>query len=419
MIERVEEVELATKKLDSYRRYMEVGLAGEIQKLALKLKGRRVVHVNTTSKRGGGGVAEILYGLVPLMRDVGLDASWYTIQPPQKFFDVTKKIHNSLQGGREGLSRTEKKFFVSQIKKVAKEFSGLQADAWLIHDPQPLLLAHFSKSVQPAILRLHIDLSKPNRDTWDFLFPYLKNYEKIIFSMNEYVNGRIDSKKVGVFTPAIDPLTAKNVPMKKETAKLILENLGVNPTKPVAAQVSRFDIFKDPVGVVKAFYLAKRDIPKLQLILLGLTLASDDPESAKIFEKVKRYAKGDPDIFMFHDPRLIQYDNETLVNAVQTGADIILQKSTKEGFGLTATEAMWKSKAVIAGKVGGLKRQVRNGFNGFLVSSVEECGYRIAELMKDRKLRSEMGKRAREHVKKHFLLPRLLRDYLKTIDEIV
>jgi trehalose synthase len=419
MIKKVDEVEISTKKLSDYKKIVDPMLMREIKKLSETLQGKKVVHVNTTSQRGGGGVAEILLSLVPLMRDCGLEASWLTMDGPPRFFEITKKIHNSLQGNRNKLSKDEKDFFINHSKKVAKEFDNIHADCWIIHDPQPLLLPEFSENVHPAISRIHIDLSCPNRDTWNFILPHFENFEKAIFSMREYANGDIDKKKVVIFPPAIDPIAEKNKPMRKETARLILENLGVNPSKPIVAQVSRFDIFKDPVGVVKAFYQAKNEIPNLQLVLLGLTLASDDPESTKVFEKVKRYAKGDPDIYMFHDPREIQYDNETIVNAVQSGSDLILQKSLKEGFGLTATEAMWKRQAVVAGNVGGLKLQIRNNYNGFLVNSVEECAYRIVEIIKDRKLKSTLAKRAKENVKKHFLLPRLLRDYLKLINEVV
>lgn len=419
MIEEVKDFQIDTKELRRYKKLTEPKIWNEIQRLSLKLKGKSIAHVNTTSHRGGGGVAEILHSLVPLMRDVGLDVHWFKLKASKSFFKATKNIHDTLQGDSRNLTEEEKNLYLEESKKIAGDFEKVQADVWIIHDPQPLLLPNFCSSMKNSILRIHIDLSKPNEDTWNFLFPHVAKYKKIIFSMKEYANNRLPTDKIVIFPPAIDPLTAKNAPLKKETARMILENLGLNPGKPIVAQISRFDVWKDPVGVVKAFYHAKKIIPDLQLVFMGLTFASDDPESLAAFNEIKRYAKGDPDIFAFYYPRNLQYDNNTLINAVQTGADVIVQKSIKEGFGLTVTEAMWKKEAVIGGNVGGIKLQIRNGYNGFLVSSEEECGARIAELIKNKKLQSEMGRRARIYVEKHFLLPRLLRDYLKIIDGVI
>ncbi|MDD3487355.1 MAG: glycosyltransferase [Candidatus Moranbacteria bacterium] len=419
MIEKVEDSQITERKIKSYKHFMKPELWSEIQMLAVKLKGKKIIHVNTTSHRGGGGVAEILHSLVPLMQDAGLEVEWWKIRPGHDFFEVTKNIHNTLQGDKVDLTPAEKKLYLAESKKLARDFEALSADTWIIHDPQPLLLPHFAKNIQPAILRLHIDLSKPNQKTWKFLQPFLDEYKRIIFSRHEYVFPGFSSKKAEVFSPAIDPLTAKNEPMKKEAARMILENLGMNPEKLIVAQVSRFDVWKDPLGVIRAYYLAKKEIPNLQLVLVGLTLAADDPEAREVYEKVKKYARGDADIFAFYNPRELQYDNNTLINAVQTGSDVIIQKSLKEGFGLTVTEAMWKKKAVIGGNVGGIKLQIRNGFNGYLVDSEEECAERIVKILKDKKLASLLGKRAKESVQEHFLAPRLLRDYLKLIAETI
>ncbi|HHE45934.1 MAG TPA: glycosyltransferase, partial [Candidatus Moranbacteria bacterium] len=380
---------------------------------------QKIIYINATSQPGGGGVAEILQSLVPLMQSLKIKASWYTINPPQKFFRVTNKIHNGLQGKKVKLTQTEKEFYLIQSKKMASEIENLDAQLFVINDPQPLLIPSFSKKAHPAISRIHIDLSSPNPDTWKFISPYFKSYQKVILSIHDFINGNLPKEKVIIFPPAIYPLTPKNIPFKKDRARMILESLGINSSKLTIAQVSRLDPFKDPVGVIKAFYLAKKNIPDLQLILLAQNLAEDNPYSDEIFKEVQRYTRGDPDIFLFYDPKKTKYSNEVLVSAVQTAANVIIQKSLKEGFGLTVTEAMWKGKAVIAGNVGGIKIQIRNGYNGYLVSTVEHCASRIEELLKNKSLRETLGQRAKKSVAKNFLIPRLLRDHLKIAGEVV
>ncbi len=415
----LKKVPIQEKELEDYREFFANDLMLEIKKLSESLSGKKIVHINATSRLGGGGVAEILHSLIPLMRNLKINAEWHTINPPVNFFEITNKIHNGLQGKNDKLTESEKKFYLKQSEIISKEIEKLNASLYVIHDPQPLLAASFSKKIRPAVSRIHIDLSSPNSDTWNFIFPYFSSYQKIILSIHEFINGNLPPEKVAVFPPAIDPLVAKNSPLKKEYARLVLENLGINPSQPIVSQVSRLDFFKDPIGVIKAFYLAKKNIPNLQLILLAQNLADDNPCSKKIFREVKRYTRGDPDIFLFYDPKEIKYDNDTLVSAVQTASDVIIQKSLKEGFGLTVAEAMWKGKAVIAGRVGGIKVQIRDGYNGYLVSTVEHCASRIEELLKDKSLRETFGRRAKKSVAKNFLIPRLLRDHLKIAGEIM
>jgi trehalose synthase len=415
----IEKIQVQEKKLNDYKKFVSPELLREINVLAGKLKGKKIVHVNSTSRLGGGGVAEILHSLIALMRDAGVEADWYIIKSTKKFFKITNKIHNNLQGFSEKITKSEKDYYLSQSEKFARELEKLKADYYVIHDPQPLACCRFSDKISPSVLRIHVDLSSPNADTWGFLFPFIKNYQRVIISTHEFANNKIPKEKIIVIPPAIDPLKAKNMPMKREYARMILENLGINPSKPLISQVSRLDPFKDPIGVIQSFYLAKKDIFDLQLVLLAQNLANDNPLSRKIFEDVKRYAKGDPDIHIFYEPEKIQYENDILVNAVQTASDIVLQKSVKEGFGLTVTEAMWKGKAVIAGRVGGIKIQIRDGYNGYMVSSVEHCASKIVELMKDKKLRVKLGRHAKESVAKNFLMPRLLRDHLRLADEVL
>jgi len=413
----IEKVILQEKNISDYEDFIETDLLAEINELAGKLQGKKIVHINATSKLGGGGVAEILHSLIPMMINLGIDASWYTITPPPEFFGVTNKIHNAIQGSEIGLTEEDKKLYIKHSKEMAQEIERLKADLFIIHDPQPLLAATFSNRIKPAISRIHIDLSQPNREVWNFLFPYFKPYEKVILSVHDFINGNFDEKNIVISPPAIDPLSPKNIVFGKEAAKRIIESLGINSSKPIVSQISRLDKFKDPIGVIKAFYIAKKTIPNLQLILLAQNIASDNPLSGEIHEKIKKYTDGDHDIFLFYDQDL-PYDNDTLVNAIQSISDIVIQKSLKEGFGLTVTEAMWKNKAVIAGRVGGIKIQIKDGFNGFLVSTVEHCAARIVELIKNPEMKKDIEKNARYSVRKNFLMPRLLRDHLKLYCEI-
>lgn len=410
------QVPLAKKKIEDYQRIIDGSLHQEIIELAKQLKGLRITHINATSL--GGGVAEILKVLVPLTRNVGVKARWRALPPGEKFFKITKKIHNSLQGEEIILTDEEKKFYLSENKKIAHLMKDIKADIWVIHDPQPLPVISYDSKLHPSILRLHIDFSNPQKDTWDFLLPHIEKYDKVVFSIEDFVHGDIPKEKIAIFPPAIDPLSPKNIPLSLGSARSIIQNFEINIDKPLIVQVSRFDIWKDPLGVIQAYYLAKKEIPDLQLALVGLILAQDDPEAMEIFEKVKKHAKGDPDIFLFSDIKKLNIENDVLVNAFQVASDVILQKSIKEGFGLTVAEAMWKEKPVVGGNAGGIKLQIENAKNGFLVNSPGEAAERIIQLIKNPDLAKKIGGQARETVRKNFLIPRLLRDYLRLFIEL-
>ena len=414
----IKEAHLKTIGLDRYKNHVSPKLYSEIIKLAQPLRGKRVIHINSAAE--GGGVAEILKSLVPLMRGVGLKVKWLVIEPEnEKFFYVTKKIHDALQSGRELLTKSEKELYLRENKQFVAQIRTAKTDFWVVHDYQPLAIPFFDKEVRPAISRIHIDLSRPNKKVLEFLLPYFSPYQKIIFSLKEFINPGISREKIKIFPPAIDPLKSKNQPLKDFVAKTILLEQGINPTKPLIVQVSRFDKWKDPIGVIKAFWLAKKEISDLQLALIGFFQAKDDPVSRQVYLKVKKYAKGDPGIFLFsHLEQIGALSNDIFVNAVQVGANVILQKSIKEGFGLTCAEAMWKSKPTIAGNVGGLKLQIKNGKNGFLVDSPQEAARRIVQIIKNPRLSEELGKAAQETVRKEFLIPRLLRDYLKLFNSL-
>jgi len=411
------QVPLSKKKIEDYRKLIKDDLYQEIKELAGQFRGLKIVHINATSL--GGGVAEILNTLAPLTNDLGIKCQWFVLPPDKKFFTITKKIHNSLQSEGVILTSEEKSFYLSKNQEIAGFLEDIKADIWIIHDPQPLALISYYPKLRPAILRLHIDLSRPQEETWKFLLPHMQKYDKIIFSIKDFVHGDISKGKIKIFPPAIDPLSPKNISLNPESSKSILQDLEINIDKPLITQVSRFDIWKDPLGVIRAYYLAKKEIPDLQLALVGLILAQDDPEAMEIFKKVRKHASGDPDIFMFSDIRKINIENDVLINAFQVASDVILQKSIKEGFGLTVTEAMWKARPVIGGNVGGIKIQIKNGKNGFLVNSPEEAAKRIVQLIKNPGTANQIGKEAKKTVGEKFLIPRLLRDYLKLFTELI
>ena len=271
----------------------------------------------------------------------------------------------------------------------------------------------------PSICRLHIDLTLPNREAWDFISGFVGAYDKVIVSSKDFIQKEIKDETI-VFAPAIDPIAAKNKMFKLKEAKDILKNYGINMNDPLISQVSRFDPWKGFPELIEAYKMAKKKIPDLQMALVGFHMASDDPESVKVFKAVKEMANSDPNIFLFSDPeKLGSLKVNDFVNAVQTASDVVLQNSKREGFGLTVTEAMWKQKAVIGGNVGGIKLQIKNGKNGFLVSGSKDCAKRIIQLIKNPKLARKIGQAAKESVRKNFLMPRLLRDYLKVFEQFL
>jgi len=405
------------QELKNYQKLISSSLYKKIKKQAKSLKGLKVLHLNAAAK--GGGVAEILESLVPLMRNVGIKAEWYAISSNEKFFNITKKIHNALQGKNIRLTESEKSFYLKINKEIAKELEKIKADILIVHDPQPLASLNFLTKSIKTVWRCHIDTTAPNQNVWNFIKRLLEKYQYFVFSLKDFVSSEISSKRVFIIPPAINPLTAKNKPISLSTAKYILNEIGVNPSKPVVAQISRFDLWKDPLGVIRAFYLAKNKIPNLQLVLMGLFIAKDDPEAKNVFKKVKRYAKGDPDVYLFSDPQKMKFSNDILVNALQTAADVIIQKSIREGFGLVVTEAMWKYKAVVGGNTGGIKIQIKNGINGFLINTTEEAAEKIVWLLNHKKLAQKMGIAAHKSVKQKFLTPRLLSDWLEVFRYII
>jgi trehalose synthase len=407
---------LSTRSYKDYEHFYTCLELEEIKSLAERLSGKRIVHVNATDN--GGGVAEILHSLVPFEQSLNVLSSWRVLTANKSFFSVTKKIHNALQGsqvvlGRTGITDDEWQLYLEQSKDIAYALASVRADLLLIHDPQPLMAGYLTENNAHKLARIHIDLSSPNEKILSLLMPCLKKYERIIFSLHSYVPNDINEEQVSIISPAIDPLSKKNIFIKRVAARRLLASYGVTDNGPLIAQISRFDPWKDPIGVIQAFQAARKSIPGLQLILMGSIHVDDDPESVAVLREIRAYVKKDPSIII-----ITEHNNE-LVNVVQTAADIILQKSLREGFGLTATEAMWKRTPIIAGNIGGLRIQVQNGENGYLVNSVEEATTRIIELFKDERLRKHMGEHGHETARERFLLPRESYDHLRLYADVL
>ena len=403
-------------RFDDYRPLLDPKLADELAAVAGELGKLRVLHLNSTAT--GGGVAEILQSMVPLGNSLGIETERIVINPDAaEFFDVTKKIHNMLQGSEGELSPEELGIYFSCIQRVADDMKAksLTADVWFVHDPQLLPLARLlpKKEGETWIWICHIDHTTPNKSVLDALMPLTQDYDQLIFSQQAYVPKDLaDKVPVLIAPPAIDPLTIKNTPMDMDQAQKIVSAMGIDTSRPLITQVSRFDLWKDPWGVIDAFRIARESTPGLQLALLGLSQATDDPEGAKVYNTVADHAAGDPDIHLYFDSSEMPVSVDEVVNAVQMASKVLMQKSTREGFGLTVTEGMWKGKPVIGGDAGGIRVQINNGVSGFLVSSPEECAQRLVELLRDEALSARIGVAAKESVRQLFLLPRLALDYL-------
>ncbi|RKH60253.1 glycosyltransferase [Corallococcus llansteffanensis] len=366
-----------------------------------KLSGRSIAHVNSTYF--GGGVAEILSSLTLLMRALGLDAEWRAIQGPPDFFSITKKMHNALQGEPIRLTDIKKEIYedIAFQNAIRNRFDH---DYVVVHDPQPLPLVEFSRKRGPWIWRCHVDMAHPSRDIWEYLAGYIEQYDAMIVSAEEYRQPwRLPQR---VFQPAIDPFSIINRELPEGEVDRRLRHYGVPLDLPLVVQVSRFDRWKDPHGVIRAFQIARR-VKDCTLVLVG-NVATDDPEGPAVYESLLREKE--------ERVLILSGEDTSFVNALQRRAAVVLQKSLREGFGLTVAEAMWKRTPVIGGNVGGIRYQIEDGVNGFLVSSVEETADRLVRLLSDEQLRRRMGEAARETVRQRFLMTRYLEQYLDLMD---
>jgi len=380
-----------------YEPYVGAQTIERLMKKAKALQDLHVVHVNSTYY--GGGVAELLSSMTLLLNNLGIKTGWRIIFGPPDFFRITKGMHNAIQGGDINLSDYGKKLYEIIVYENSIRMR-LDHDIVVIHDPQPLPLINHYRKKGPWIWRCHVDLSNPNRELWDYLKTFIEKYDAVIVSIKEYAQ-QLKTPQL-FFMPAIDPFATKNRDLGEEILNERLKRYDIPTDLPLVVQISRFDRWKDPEGVIKAFNIARREVD-CTLVLLG-NVATDDPEGQEVFESMLEY----------QDERIIirSVEDAALVNALQRRAAVVLQKSIREGFGLTVTEAMWKGTPVIGGKVGGIPSQIQDGVNGFLVTSIEEAADRIVRLLKDEDLRQRMGREARETVRKNFLLIRLVEQYL-------
>jgi trehalose synthase len=402
-------VAVAHKHISDYQSIVGRALVDEIRGRAEALAGKRVLHLSATAF--GGGVAEILYTLVPLMVDVGLSCEWHVIYGREEFFNATKVMHNALQGNPQDLTEEQWDTWLHYNEINARELAG-GWDVCIVHDPQPAAIASLVKEKSRNwVWRCHIDLSTPNRATLDRLLPYLNHYPASVFHMPTYVPAAIDGR-AHIVPPAIDPLTPKNMAFSPDDAVYICDQFGIDVDRPLLCQVSRFDPWKDPLGVIDAYRIVKEQMPEVQLALVG-SMATDDPEGWDFFNATVAHADGDPDIHILNNLNNV---GAIEVNAFQSHCDVVIQKSKREGFGLTVTEAIWKARPFIGGDVGGIPLQVSDGESGFLVSSVEECAQRALEILSDPGLGKQLGRAGKESARQRFLTPRLLRDWLELFE---
>lgn len=385
----------------------------QLRQLASHLSGLRVVHVNST--RVGGGVAEILDRLVPLKQELGIDAQWEIVSGDAKFYECTKNFHNGLQGKLITVSDSLLSAFESTNERNAEELRPTleEADFVFIHDPQPLPLLHWCPNRKGKwIWRCHIDLSRPYRPIWKYLRKFVLDYDASIFSLADFSQPLPHQQYL--IPPSIDPLADKNIDLSPSVIKDVLDEFGIDPDRPMMLQVSRFDRFKDPVGVIRAYQMVKSFAPGLQLVLAGGG-ATDDPEGEVVLSEVRACANEDQDIHIL----LLPGDAHTTINAFQRSATVILQKSIKEGFGLTVTEGMWKGKPVIGGNTGGIRLQAIDHHTGFLVNTPEGAALRMRYLLSRPEKANDMGAKAREFVRQNFLITRHLREYLSLMAAIL
>ncbi len=388
-------------RLKDYEQFVGTEAIERIRKKARQLQDLHVVNVNSTYY--GGGVSQILSSLTLLMNGLGIKTGWRVVHGPPDFFSITKKIHNALQGGKINLSDRKMQIYEQVIYENAIR-NHLDHDVVIVHDPQPLpIINHYRKDC-PWVWRCHIDLSHPDQELWNYLVPFIEKYDAVILSCRDYKQ-KLETPQL-FFMPAIDPFTITNRELSQKEVDERLNYYSIPTDLPLVVQVSRFDRWKDPEGVIQAFKLARKQVD-CTLVLLG-NVATDDPEGAEVYQALLD-SRGERIIILSHQ-------DGALVNALQRRAACVLQKSIREGFGLTVAEAMWKGAPVIGGNTGGIRYQIEDGVNGFLVSSIREAAGRIVQLVKDKELGVQLGKKARETVRQKFLLTRYLEQYLDLLN---
>ncbi len=385
----------------------------ELRELAAPLRGVRVLHLNATAN--GGGVAEILRSEVPALRDLGLAADWQVLDGERQFFAATKALHNGLQGAARRLTADECRIYLDRCAANAQQLAG-DYDLIVVHDPQPLPVLHLrGKGRARWVWRCHIETSRPFPETWAFLKPFLHGYDAAVFTLGSFIPDDLPEMKVAIILPAIDPESPKNLDLRPELACRALQWAGLDTDRPLALQLSRFDPWKDPLGVLAAYRLAREEVPGLQLVLSG-TMADDDPQGWEIFAQVQAASADDRDVHLLTN-RDGMGDLEA--NAFQRGSDVVIQKSLREGFGLVVSEALWKGRPVVAGQAGGIPLQLCDGAGGYLVESAEECAERLVWLLQHAEEAQELARRGQDLVRRRFLLTRLIADELRLYADLL
>ncbi len=398
--------------MDAYREIVPEEILDGLREQAAALRGARILHINATPY--GGGVSELLRSSVPLLRDLGLSVEWKVIGGSPDFYRATKALHNALQGSSESLTEAERAVYMQCAHENAALVDGGH-DFVVIHDPQPAaLLGVNGRGDARWVWRCHIDTSEPNPDAWRFLRPLLADYDAAVFTMAEFVPPDLPVARVRTIAPAIDPLSPKNLDLPERTASQILDWIGIDLPGRLVTQVSRFDRWKDPFGVIAAYRLVREEVPGLQLAMVG-SMALDDPEGWEVYGQLTEHSESDPLIHIYTN---MTGASNVEVNAFQRLSDVVVQKSIREGFGLVVSESLWKGTPVVAGRAGGIPLQMPEGVGGILVDSVEECAKGMLELLRDRELAAQLGEAGRAHVREHFLLPRLLLEELRLLTEL-
>jgi len=413
----LERVPLLEKHLDDYLDIVGPEVIDRIVELAKPLQGARVLHLNATAY--GGGVAELLATHVPLLRSVGVDAEWHVMQGSDEFFGVTKDVHNGLQGAPIEMTPAMQRTYLERVLDNAL----LLEDGWdfiVVHDPQPAALRNYIADRKGGfahtkwIWRCHIDLTDATPGMWEFFRPFVEQYDASVWTMPEFVPASLDMERVVHAPPCIDPLSVKNLELAAPFCVEITKQYGIDPKRPLVCQVSRFDPWKDPTGVIEAFRIVREQVTDAQLLLAG-SMATDDPEGFRVWEDTETARAGDKDIHLLSNLHQV---GAVQINAFQRMASVVVQKSLREGFGLTVSEALWKGRPVVGGRAGGIKLQIRDGFDGYLVDDVESCARRVIDLLADPVGADAMGLQGREHVRQNFLSTRELEDWLRLMGEL-
>jgi trehalose synthase len=400
--------------LKNYYSWVGEALTDEIRDLSKDLQGLRICNVNATA--AGGGVAELLARVVPVHLALGIATEWRLIYGDKDFFTVTKGFHNALQGGKLQLTEATERLYLDRNRQSA-EMLPEDYDVYIIHDPQPAAVRHFKNFAERHkwIWRCHIDSAAPNPDVWEFLRPYIQEYDAAVFTMKAFQPSDLDMDRVVFIPPAIDPASTKNMELPADVCHRAVGEMGVDLGRPLLLQVARFDPWKDPLGVIQAYRMVKNERPEVQLAMLG-AMAGDDPEAWGILDKINAEATDDPDFHVFTNLTGI---GGMEVNAFQRAADVVLQKSIREGFGLVVAEAFWKARPMVAGRAGGIPMQFPAGYEHYLVESVEDCAAKALYLLEHRDIAESFGRAGKEKIRAEFLLPRLIRDELRLIKDVV